>query len=81
MKLQEHIIILKTKKYPKLIVEKGIEKGLAVPWEQLSSEKWKTTIFHHSYLFTSTYNPNNYKDRDKDKDKDNPNIYKNKDEV
>ena len=41
MKLQEHIIILKTKKYPKLIAEKGIEKALAVPWEQLSSEKMK----------------------------------------
>ena len=35
MKLKELRTILKTQKYPKMVVEKGIEKALAIPQEQL----------------------------------------------
>ena len=41
MKLKELKAILKTQKYPKMVVEKGIEKALAIPQEQLRSEKLK----------------------------------------
>ena len=41
MKLKELKTILKTQKYPKIVVEKGIEKALAIPQEQLRSEKRK----------------------------------------
>ena len=33
--------ILKSQKYPKMVVEKGIEKALTVPQDQLESEKLK----------------------------------------
>ena len=57
MKLKELKAILKTQKYPKMVVEKGIEKALAIPQEQLRSEKLKKK---GSILpFISTYNPNN----------------------
>ena len=52
MRLTELRKILKTQKYPKMVVEKGIKKALAIPLEQLSSEKLKRP-------FLSTYNPNN----------------------
>ena len=57
MKLKELRTILKTQKYPKMVVEKGIEKALAIPQEQLRSEKLKKedTILP----FISTYIPNN----------------------
>ena len=38
MKLKELKAILKTQKYPKMVVEKRIEKALAIPQEQLRSE-------------------------------------------
>ena len=41
MKLKELKTILKIQKYPKKVVEKGIEKALAIPQEQLRSEKLK----------------------------------------
>ena len=41
MKLKEPRTILKTQKYPKMVVEKRIEKALAIPPEQLRSEKLK----------------------------------------
>ena len=40
-----------------MVVEKGIEKALAVPQEQLRSEKLKKK--DDILLFISTYNPNN----------------------
>ena len=49
-------IILKTQKYPKVVVEKGIEKVLAIPQKQLRSEKLK--IKDSILPFVSTYNPN-----------------------
>ena len=41
MRLTELRKILKTQKYPKMVVEKGIKKALAIPHEQLRSEKLK----------------------------------------
>ena len=41
MKLKELRIFLKSQKYPKIIVKKGIEKTLAIPQMQLRSEKFK----------------------------------------
>ena len=41
MKLKELRTILKTLKYPKMVAEKRIEKVLAIPQEQLRSEKQK----------------------------------------
>ena len=41
MKLKELKTILKTQKYPKMVVEKGIEKALAIHQKQLRSEKLK----------------------------------------
>ena len=57
MKFKELKTILKTQKYPKMVVEKGIEKGLAIPQEQLRSEKLKKK--DDTLPFISTYNPNN----------------------
>ena len=57
MKLKELRTILKTQKYPKMIVEKGIEKALAIPHEQLRSEKLKKK--DDILPFISTYIPNN----------------------
>ena len=37
MKLKELRTILKTQKYPKMVVEKEIGKALAIPQEQLRS--------------------------------------------
>ena len=49
--------ILKSQKYSKTFFVKGIEKALAIPQEQLRSEKLKS---NDSILpFISTYNPNN----------------------
>ena len=50
MKLKELRTILKTQKYPKTVVEKGIEKALAIPQEQFRSKKIKKKIFYHLYL-------------------------------
>ena len=57
MKLKELRTILKTQKYQKMVVEKRIEKALAIPQEQLRSEKLKKT--DNILPFISTYNPNN----------------------
>ena len=57
MKLKELRTILKTQKYPKMVVEKGIEKSLAIPQEQLRSEKLKKK--DDILPVISTYNPNN----------------------
>ena len=57
MKLKELKTILKTQKYPKMVVEKGIEKALAIPQKQLRSEKLKKK--DDILPFISTYNPNN----------------------
>ena len=51
MKLKELRTILKTQKYPKMTVEKEIEKALAVPRSNLKVQNWKRkTIFYHLYL-------------------------------
>ena len=57
VKLKELRTILKTQKYPKMVLEKGIEKSLAIPQEQLRSEKLKKK--DDILPFISTYNPNN----------------------
>ena len=57
MRLTELRTILKTQKYPKMVVEKGIEKALAIPQKQLRSEKLKKK--DDILPFISTYNPNN----------------------
>ena len=57
MKLKELKTILKTQKYPKMVVEKGIEKALAILQEQLRSEKLKKK--DDILPFISTYNQNN----------------------
>ena len=57
IQLKELRTVLKTQKYPKIIVEKGIEKALAIPQEQLRSEKLKRK--DNILPFISTYNPNN----------------------
>ena len=57
MKLKELRTILKTQKYQKMVVEKRIEKALAIPQEQLRSEKLKKT--DNILPFISTYNPTN----------------------
>ena len=41
MNVKELRTILKTLKYPEMVVEKGIEKALAIPQDQLRSEKVK----------------------------------------
>ena len=57
IKLKKLRTILKTQKYPKMAVEKGIEKALAISQEQLRSEKLKNN--DDILLFICTYNPNN----------------------
>ena len=57
MKLKELRTILKNQKYPKMVLEKGIEKALAIPQEQLRSQKLKKK--DDILPFISTYNPNN----------------------
>ena len=57
VKLKELRTILKSQKYPKIIVEKGTKKALAIPQKQLRSEKLKTN--DDILPFISTYNPNN----------------------
>ena len=42
MKLKELRTTLKTQKYPKMHVEQGIEKAIAIPQEQRRSEKQKS---------------------------------------
>ena len=56
MKLKEVRTILKTQKYPKMSIEKGIEKALLIPQEQLRSEKLKN---NNILPFRCKYNPNN----------------------
>ena len=56
IKLKKLGIILKTQKYPKLVVKKGIEKALAIRQEQLGSEKFKNN--DDVLPFISTYNSN-----------------------
>ena len=57
MKLKELRTILKTQKYPKMVVEKGIEKARAIPQAQLRSEKLKKK--DDILPSISTCNPNN----------------------
>ena len=57
MKLKKLRKILKTQKYQKMIVEKGIEKALTIPQVQLKSEKLKKK--DNILPFISTYNSNN----------------------
>ena len=57
MKIKELKTILKTQKYPKMVVKKGIEKALAIPQKQRRSEKLKKK--DDILPFISTYNPNN----------------------
>ena len=57
MKLKVLRTILKTQKYLKMVVEKGIEKAVTIPQEQLRSEKLKKKV--NILPFISTYNPNN----------------------
>ena len=57
MKLKELRTILKTQIYPKMVVEKGIGKALAILQEQLRSEKLKKK--DDILPFISTYDPNN----------------------
>ena len=45
MKLNELRTFLKTQKYPKMVVEKRIEKALAIPQEQLRSKKLMIQTF------------------------------------
>ena len=59
MKLKELKTILKIQKYPDMIVEKGIEKALAVLQKQLKSENLKK--YNNILPFISTYNPKNSK--------------------
>ena len=54
MKLKELKTILKIQKYAKMVVEKGIEKALAIPPEQLRSKKLKKK--DDILPFISTYN-------------------------
>ena len=48
MKLKKLRTILKTQKYPKMVVEKVTEEALAIPQGQLRSEKQKKR--DHLYL-------------------------------
>ena len=57
MKFKELRTTLKTQQYPEMIVEKGIEKGLAIPQEQRRSEKLKNDDNILPFIFT--HNPNN----------------------
>ena len=57
MKLKELRTILKTQKYPKMVVEKRIEKALTIPQEGPRSQKLKNK--DDISPFISTYNPNN----------------------
>jgi len=50
--------LLVSQKYPKKIVQKGIEKALNIPLKELRSKKDKTN--NNILPFISTYNPNNY---------------------
>ena len=58
MKLKELTTILKTQKYPKMVVEKGIEKALSISQQLLISGKLKKKK-DDILPFLSTYNPNN----------------------
>ena len=59
MKLKELRTILKTKKYPKMVLEEVIEKAVAIPQEQLRSGKIKKKDHILPFISTySTYNPN-----------------------
>ena len=57
MQLKELKKILKTQKYPKMVIERGSEKALTTPQEQRRSEKLK----HNGDIlpYISIYNPNN----------------------
>ena len=57
MNVKELRTILKTLKYPEMVVEKGIEKALAIPQDQLRSEKVKNN--DDILPFISTRNSNN----------------------
>ena len=57
MKLKKLRTILKTQKYPKMVVEKVTEEALAIPQGQLRSQKQKKR--GNILPFISTYNPNN----------------------
>ena len=56
MNVKELRTILKTLKYPEMVAEKGIEKALAIPQDQLRSEKVKNDDI---LPFISTRNSNN----------------------
>ena len=57
IKLKELQTILKNQKYTKMVVKKGIEKALAIPQEQLRSEKLKNK--NNILPFISLFYPNN----------------------
>ena len=57
MNVKELRTILKTLKYPEMVAEKGIEKALAIPQDQLRSEKVKNDDI---LPFISTRNSNNW---------------------
>ena len=56
IKLWELRTILKTQKYPKLVVKMGIEKALSIPQEERTE---KLTNNKDILPFVPTYNPNN----------------------
>ena len=51
LKLKELRAILKTQKYPKTVVEKGIEKALAIPQQELRSETEKERRYFAIYIY------------------------------
>ena len=51
MKLKELTTFLKTQKHPKMVVENGIEKALAIPQEKLKNND-------NNLQYISAYNPN-----------------------
>ena len=57
MNVKELRTILKTLKYPEMVAEKGIEKALAIPQDQLRSEKVNNN--DDILPFISTRNSNN----------------------
>ena len=58
MNVKELRTILKTLKYPEMVAEKGIEKALAIPQDQLRSEKVNNN--DDILPFISTRNSNNW---------------------
>ena len=51
LKLKELRTILETQKYLKIVVEKGIEKALAIPQQELRSETEKERRYFAIYIY------------------------------